>query len=116
MVPSFSYYVMCPIFFHPYKLVCIYIYVILRTCTIYTIRTCIHYYKDSLGSLSLLASKIFPFSSRLFLTLSRSFTRTKEEQNVKEGVGFCAILESTRHSPSASRLYVWKITLFVTSF
>lgn len=115
MVPSFNYYVMCSIFFHPYKLVRIYIYVILPTCTIYILYAHIYTTIKIVSKAFLhLQARSFPFPRGSFSLFRTNEKRTKRKSRVS--VCFCAILESTRHSASASRLYVWKITLFVTSF
>lgn len=98
-------------FFHPYKLIRVYIYIILRTCTIYTIRTCIHYYKDSL-------SEAFSTSKQdlsLFLkALSRFLIRIKEEQN---GKGECiCVCVSRRYFRVNATLGVSKPTICVEDY
>ena len=83
--PFFSHCVICPIFVFQsciciYKLVRIYIYVILRTCKIYTIHTYAHYYKDSLGSFLHFQARSFPFPRGPFLTLLHERKRDEKEK------------------------------------
>lgn len=76
----------------------------------YAIRTCAHYGKGSHGSLLHFQDSSPSFS--VLLPLCADQKETKQERRVSD----CAILESVQHPNSTSRLYVWKITLFVTSF
>lgn len=116
MVPSFNYYIMCSISFRPYKLVRIYIYVILPTCTIYILYARVYTTIKIVSKAFLhLQARSLPFPRGFFSLFRTNEKRRKRERKVCVCV-FLAILESTRHSASASRLYVWKITLFVTSF
>lgn len=93
MVPSFNYYVMCSIFFHPYKLVRIYIYVILPTCTIYIL------YARVYTTIKIVSKAFLHLQARSFLFPRGSFSlfRTNEKRTKrKRRVCVCVFLRYFR--------------------